>query len=36
MHGALDGHVAEQEGGQTLRRKAVDRVHGDAVAVGVD
>ena len=34
--GALHGHVAEQEGGQAFGGEAVDGVHGDAVAVGVD
>ena len=35
-NGALDGHVAEQQGGQAFGGEAVDGVHGDAVAVGVD
>ena len=35
-HGALNGHVAEDQRGQPFRREAVDRIHGDAVTVGVD
>ncbi len=36
LYRALHGHVAQQQRGQPLRCEAVDRVHGDAVAVGVD
>ena len=35
-HRALDGHVAQHQRGQAFGREAVHRVHGDAVAVGVD
>ena len=35
-HGALHRHVAEKHGGQTFGGEPVYRVHGDAVAVGID
>ena len=35
-HRALDGHVAQHQRRQPLRREPIDRVHRDAVAVGVD
>ena len=35
-HGALNRHVAQVEGRQPFRRKPVDGVHGDAVAVGIN
>ncbi len=34
--GALDGHVGKKQRGQAFGGEAVDRVHCDAVAVGVD
>ncbi len=35
-HRALDRHIAQNQGGQAFRRESIYRIHGDAIAVGVD